>query len=379
MTTRIAAFALALVLFSNVGFGEDAAHRDVCHQLVPNPPKVTQFYEDNPTYLDPNIDSSIPTGTPESQGMQSAPLLKGAAYLTSLAQPLSLLVIKNGVIVFEKYFHGSRIEAANNVHSSSKTILSALIGIAIRERYLSGVDQKISEILSPKFKIKSTKQGITIKHLLSMSAGFDWVEDETEYDIEAHSNWVQSILNLPLALTPGTGFNYDTGLTHMLSAIISESSGMDTCAFAEKYLFEPMGITVKHWGVDPQGYYSGGYNLYLTARDLAKIGQMYLQKGEWQGRSLVPSEYIEAATSNGVASDHPEYTYGYLWWLLNAKGHVAHKMWGYGGQYVYVVPDLDLVFVTTADTKDDHPEMDGDAFLAKYVIPAAVRKARHRH
>jgi len=371
MKLRTASLVLTLVFGLNVGYAKDASSHDVCRQLVPNPSKVTQFYEDNPTYIDPTVNpNDWTTGTPESQGINSNVLMQGVAALQKLPQPFSFLVIRNGVLVFEQYLHGSQMASANNVHSSSKTIISGLVGIAIREGFLSGVDQKISEILSPKFKFRGAKQNVTLHDLLTMTAGLNWEEDTTEYEIQDKSNWIQAIWNLSLAEQPGATFNYDTGLTHTLSAIIAESSGMDTCAFAEKYLFDPMGITVKHWGIDPQGYYSGGYNLYLTARDLAKVGQMYLQNGDWNGTSLVPAQWIQDATSNGIPSDQADSTYGYLWWLTNSHGHVVHKMWGYGGQFVYVIPDLNLVFVTTADTSQDYTEMDGNAFLTEYVMPA---------
>ena len=379
MFLRLARFTLLSVLITPASYAKDANHRDGCRQLMPDSSPVKNFYEENPTYIDPGVDlTAFKTGTPESQGMRTDLLEQGTAKLSSLPQPLSFLVLKNGVLVYEKYFKGSQVTHSNNIHSSSKTLLSGLVGIAIREGFITSVDQKISDILSPKFYMKNSRKSIAVRHLLTMSAGLDWTEDSTEYDIELTPNWVQGILNLRLAQSVGAGFNYDTGLTHLLSAIITESSGMDTCSFAEKYLFDPMDITIKHWGKDPQGYYSGGYNLYLTARDLAKVGQMYLQKGEWNGKSIVPADYIAAATQPGIPSDHPEYTYGYLWWLMNDSGRAIYKMWGYGGQFVYIVPDLNLVFVTTADTKNEYTELDGDHFLLNYVIPAATNKKKSR-
>ncbi len=374
---RTVALVAGLCGSLNLCFAEDAGSHDTCQQLVPNPAVITQFYEDNPTYQDPTQNPNAwPTGTPESQGLQTSVLDQGTAALNLLPQAFSFLVIRNGVLVYEKYLHGSQMADANNVHSSSKTIIGGLVGIALREGFLKGIDQPIADILSPKFKITGKeKQGIVIKDLLTMTGGFKWTEDTTEYTIQDYPNWVQALLNLKMAANPGTKFNYDTGLTHLLSAIITESSHMSTCAFAEKYLFDPLGITVKHWGIDPQGYYSGGYNLYLTPRDLATIGQMYLQNGEWNGNSLVPADWIQESTSTGIPSDDPPSTYGYLWWLLNANGHAVHKMWGYGGQFVYVVPDLDLVFVSTANTAQDFTEMDGDTFFSQYVLPAVVSAA----
>ncbi len=346
---------------------------ETCPQQVPNPPEVTSFYEDDPTYVDPDVSpTNFETTTPESQGMISQRLASGAALLETVPQALSLLVIRNGKLVFERYFHGSQSNHANNIHSASKTLLSGLIGIALEEGFIESIDEKISDILPQDLNFNEKAKSLTVKHLLTMSAGFDWKEDQSESLIENEENWLQAILNLPILQTPGTAFNYNTGLTHLLSAVLTESSEMDTCNFGSKYFFRPMGISIKHWGRDPQGYYSGGYNLYLTALDLAKVAQMYLQKGEWDGKVVVPSHWIQEATQPKIQSEHPQYTYGYLWWLFTAGGHAIYKMWGYGGQYAYLVPDLNLVMVTTADTKEVYPEFDADNFLLNQIIGAVT-------
>ncbi len=372
------------VFFSLIGCGASQKRQDnpeesqeVCPQQVPNPPTVDQFYENDPTYVDPNASKiTFPMGTPESQGLDSTILAKAEAALQSLPQTYSFLVIRNGVLVDERYFHGSNYDQANNIQSASKTILSGLIGIALNKGLLVSVDQKISDVLSPDFTFTAMTKQLTLRHLLTMSAGISWIEDTTENAIEDADNWVQAILNLPFVATPGSLFNYDTGLTHLLSAVLTEGTGIDTCSFAAQYLFKPLGITIKHWGRDPQGYYSGGYNLYLTPRDLARVALMYLQKGEFQGQSVVPADWIAEATTSKIQSEHPQYTYGYLWWLFTAAGHPVYKMWGYGGQFAYLVPDLNLIMVTTTDTRDDYVEMDGDPILINDVIAAVTSKKK---
>lgn len=331
---------------------------------------VASFYEDNPTYQDPSSDGGTwPTGTPESQGLDRNLLGEGTRALEKLPHPFSFLVLRHGVLVWEQYFHGSRATDSNNVHSASKSILSALIGIALREKYLSHVDQPIAEILSPKFKLSSAKRKLTLRNLLTMSAGIEWVEDDTEYEIETEPNWCQAILNLPQKSKAGTKFLYSTANTHLLSAILTEATGMSTRAFAEKYLFQSLGVTVEHWGRDPQGYHSGGYNLYLTPRELGRLGQLYLQKGTWKGESLVPEAWVTESWKPHQKKDSI-HQYGYLWWQFKVGSQRVNKMWGYGGQFVFAVPDQDLLVVMTADTKDEFPEVDGNAFIAKYVLPA---------
>jgi CubicO group peptidase (beta-lactamase class C family) len=335
---------------------------------------VDSFYEDNPTYLAPLSDGGDwPIDTPESAGLRRAPLQRGADRLASLPQPLSFLVFRHGTLVWEKYFHGSQVSHSNNVHSASKSIIGALVGIALREGFLDRPDQSIADLLANDFKVGAKKQ-ITLRHLLTMTSGLEWTEDKSEYEIEETSNWTQAILNLAQRDQPGSKFFYSTANTHLLSAILTKATGLDTCSFARKYLLDPMGMTVEHWGRDPQGFFSGGYNLYLTPRELAKFGQLYLKKGEWNGEALVPSDWVEASVKPSQTVDANR-KYGYLWWLVDLQGHPAYKMWGYGGQFVYVLPSLDMVVVTTADTKSDHAELNGDEFLSTYVLPSVTRKA----
>ena len=139
------------------------------------------------------------------------------------------------------------------------------------------------------------KKKITLRHLLTMRSGLEWTEDSTEDQVEKAPDWVQAILGRPLASAPGTAYNYSSGNTHVVSAVLQKATGMSTCQFARRYLFGPMGITAEHWGRDPRGVFSGGYNLYLTPRELAKFGLLYLHGGKWNGRQLVPPDAVRAA------------------------------------------------------------------------------------
>jgi len=330
---------------------------------------VTSFYEDNPTYQAPtSAGDGWEMGTPESVGMSSALLEKAAQNLAQVPQSLSFLVIRRGVLVFERYFHGSAKLHSNNIHSASKSILSALTGIALREAFLHSVDQKISTILSPRYTVPENKKNLTVRHLLTMSGGLAWTEDETEYEIEVRRDWVKAILALRPIKPVGETFFYNTGLTHLLSAVLTEASGLSTSALAKKYLFKPLGATFEHWGHDPQGYNSGGYNLYLTPRAMAKFGQLYLQQGVWHGQQIVPQAWVEESLQVQSTVDSTR-DYGYLWWLPKFHNHAVKKMWGFGGQFVYLIPGSDTIVVMTADTKKDYPEMNGDSFLQRYFFP----------
>lgn len=321
------------------------------------------FYENNPVYPAPAADGvGWDSGTPESAGLSIAWLEAGAKKLAGLPQSRSFVVAHDGRIVFERYFHGATAHDSYNVHSASKSLLGALVGIAV-QRGLLHLDDRLGELLGAKFRVPADKRDVTVRHLLSMTSGIRWTEDETESRIEKTADWVQAILDLPRAAAPGKKFNYSTGNTHLLSAILTEASGMPLDVFANRFLYGPLGVTVEHWGHDPQGYRSGGYNFYVTPRELLKLGRLFLDGGS----ELVPASWITVSWAKAARVDD-DYDYGFLWWLHSVRGRRVKKMWGYGGQFVYVVPSKALVVVLTADTRQEHDELDGDAFLGKYVL-----------
>lgn len=345
-----------------------------CEAIYDWPGHGRVFYETNPTYHDPAGVYAWPTASPREMGVDAAlldPAIKGL-----LASPTAagVLVVRNGKVIAERYANGSAADQANNIHSASKSMLSALVGIAIREGLIDSVDQKVADFL-PSYLDDgdADKARITIAHLLTMSAGLAWEEDATEYAIEDEADWVGAILARPVVTEPGESFRYSTGLTHVLSAVLTSATGLSTCAFAHRYLFGPMGITAEHWGRDPQGIQSGGYNLYMTPREMAAFGQLYLQGGSWHGAQIVPADWV-ATSLRPQQVDDDVYRYGYLWWLRDLGGHDTAIAWGWGGQLIYVVADLDLVVVITSDTSDDLPmtEIEGFANRAHQFVRDAV-------
>jgi CubicO group peptidase (beta-lactamase class C family) len=346
-----------------------------CESLWQREDQGDTFYENNPTYIDPIDDTSAWTfSEPEEQGMSSTPLADAASDLSARPYLASFLVLRNDAIVFEEYFNGSSARDSNNVHSASKSILGAVAGIAVEQGHISR-EQRLSEILQADFSSISDpgKGAITVENLLTMTAGFAWEEDSSEYELEVESNWVQAILELPLSDAPGSTFNYSTGQSHLLSAVISESTGTSLCEFAHANLLGPLGITAEHWGRDPQGYFSGGYNLYLTPRELAKFGLLLLRKGRWGGRQLVPESWV-ADSVRWQQDTGDGWGYGYQSWLTRMDNHDVHVAWGFGGQLVYVIPDLDLVIVMTTNTKDFSIDFDGATLVNDYVIPAVTTR-----
>lgn len=321
-------------------------------------------------------EDGITVSDPKEQGMDAA-LLKEADNYISQTSALSFIVMRGGFVVHEKYYGDNGQSTYNNVFSVTKSVISALTGIGIREGNIGSVDDRLESYL-PSYVIDTADKrwsDITLKHLLTMTPGF--LEDLASWT--RSEDWIKATFQLPLSYRPGERFQYANSASHMVSAVLTKASGMSTFDFAEKYLFKPMGITNKKWSQDPSGYYTGYANLFLRPRDMAKFGQLYLNRGKWEGRQLVPEEWVEASTSvmydfnkeedRGFANG-----YGYKWWINGETGYYMYSAVGYGGQSINVIPDLDLVVVFTAIPDAPVPFIDEFRFevLKKYVIPAVL-------
>ena len=336
-----------------------------CEAIYDRPDHGETFYESNPTHLDRRGAFVWASGSPRDVGMDETILNRGIDDLLSVPTAFGVLVVRDGKLVAERYGNGSAADHANNIHSASKSVMSALVGIAIREGYIKSVDQKVADFLPAYFDDGDTdKAQITVAHLLTMSAGLSWSEDLTEFEIQTEEDWVAAIVSRTLMDTPGSAFHYSTGLTHVLSAVLSAATGMSTCDFAHRYLFAPLDITAEHWGRDPQGVYSGGYNLYLTPREMAAFGQLYLRGGRWQGEQVVPSAWVGESWQPHQTDDE-DYSYGYLWWLRAFGGHQVAFAWGWAGQMIFVVPDLDIVVVVTGDSSGEASPLDDGNFASR--------------
>ncbi len=344
-----------------------------CESISPDPATVTDFYEDNPTYTD-EADDILPTATPDEMGMDGRMLDAAAEKLGGIPVTWSFLVLRHGSVVAEHYFNGSDSTASNNVHSASKSILGALTGIAIDEGVLSGLDQPVAELLPDLFEgLSADKQAISVEQLLTMTSGLRWVEDETEYDMQKSDDWLAAYLAQPLDHAPGTYFEYSTGSTHLLGAALSSAAGVSYCDYAHDHLLSSLSIEAEHWGRDPQGWFSAGFNVYLTPRELARFGQAMLDGGVWDGTQVVPADWVDASFQHHQDAGM-EYGYGYLWWLWEPLEMTIPIAWGYGGQLVYVVPDYDIVMVVTTNTADYDPsDFDAGDILMGFVIDAVYK------
>ncbi len=267
----------------------------------------------------------------------------------------SLLASWRGEVVLERYFNGARATRAANVKSVSKSIISALVGVAIDRGMVPGPETPIRTYFPEIAKDKDArKQRITIEDLLTMRSGLESTSNRNYGAWVQSRNWVQHALAKPLFAEPGTEMEYSTGNTHLLSAILTKATGASTWQFAQDSLAKPLGFTLPRWPQDPQGIYFGGNDMLLTPRQMISFGELYLRhgrisvKGSDPTTHVVPQKWIERSFVPRGVSPISGHRYGYGWWMRELAGHQAYFAWGFGGQYIILVPDLDLVVVTTS-------------------------------
>jgi CubicO group peptidase (beta-lactamase class C family) len=261
----------------------------------------------------------------------------------------SLIVSRRGEVVLERYFNGTRATRPANVKSVSKSVISALVGIAIQRKMIPGVDAPIATWFSElKTDREATKQAITIENLLTMQSGLESTSNRNYGAWVQSRNWVQYALRRPLLASPGTSMQYSTGNSHLLSAILTTATRSSTWRFANDTLGRPLGFSFPQWPRDPQGIYFGGNDMLMTPRQMVSFGELYLNRGRAGGSQVVPESWVQQSLVPRGRSPISGNEYGYGWWIREMGGHRAYYAWGFGGQYIFVVPDLDLVVVTTS-------------------------------
>jgi CubicO group peptidase (beta-lactamase class C family) len=309
--------------------------------------------------------------TPEQQGVNSETLLKMFEFIlsSSTLDFHSAIIIRHGHIITEAYWAPYHKNTTHNIKSVTKSIMSALVGLSLEKNHLTNLGQKVSEFYS-EYTNDSLKRNISLHDLLTMCSGLDWKEDAgpSPYDL---NSWTK----VTMKYEPGEIFEYNTALTHMMSAILTKACGESTKDFADEWLFKPLGINNYQWRKSEDGIYYGGSDLFMTSRDMAKFGLLFLNDGIWNNKSIVPKEWVKQSTS--VRVHIPKdlayavgLEYGYWWWIQEK----AYMAWGAGGQYIIVNPDLDLVVVFTADGFDNINRYDRfmKRFLEDYIYSAAI-------
>jgi CubicO group peptidase (beta-lactamase class C family) len=297
--------------------------------------------------------------TPAEQGLDPmlvAEMYRDAAELETL---YSLLVVKNGYLVAETYFNEGSVDQKARLQSVTKSVTSAMVGIALEQGCLSSVDQKMldsfpdvaDQITDPR------KAQITIRDLLEMRAGYPREEsDQALWDGLLSGHYPPLVAAFPLVSDPGTRFHYSNLSSNWLGIIVDRSCGMSLKAYAEEHLFAPLDVEPGEWGQDAEGHNNGCGDLHLTARDAAKFGLLYLDDGAYKGQQIVPADWVhDSLQTYSVNEDvvkrvgrFRDIGYGYQWWSADAGGRHVNFAWGHGGQLVVLVADFDLVVVTTS-------------------------------
>ncbi|HEX2204889.1 MAG TPA: serine hydrolase [Longimicrobium sp.] len=290
-----------------------------------------------------------------------------------------MIVAREGEIVEERYWRGAAADRRTNVKSVSKSVLALLVGIAVAEGEVR-LDQPVAELLPEHFGARADprKRAITLEHLVSMRSGLESTSFSDYGAWVSSPNWVRYQVERPMVDHPGGRMIYSTGSSHLLSAALTRATGMSTYEYARRKLAQPLGIDLRPWQRDPQGIYFGGNEMRLTPRDMLRIGELFRNGGRHGGAQVVPKAWIEASTRPLGTSPWNGHRYGYGWWIKEARGHPVYFAWGYGGQYVFVVPGLALtaVFVSEADGPRTSGHLGAiHALLDDYLVPAAEAAA----
>lgn len=265
----------------------------------------------------------------------------------------SLLISHGGELVFEEYYNGRNATQPANMKSASKSVISGLVGIAIERGLIDSIDVRIAEFF-PEY-ISTTRNAdklqITVEDLLTMQSGLETTSNRNYGKWVLSDNWVEFALDQPLIATPGTRMLYSTGSTHLLSAILERASGKTTKEFAQEVLASALGFSLAYWSQDPQGVYFGGNDMEMSPRQMLRFGELYLRDGVYQGKQVIPAEWVTQSFIPHAASPRGQGRfYGYGWWLRDLAGLQVPVAWGYGGQLIFVVKEFDLVVVATSDS-----------------------------
>ncbi len=297
------------------------------------------------------------------------------AEAATLPRMRSLLVSVDGTILAERYFSGASASRTTNIKSASKSIVSALVGIAIDRGLITSVQDPIARYLPSEVGSDPVKSAITIEDLLTMRTGLETTSNRNYGRWVMSPNWVRFVLQQPMEDEPGGRMIYSTGSTHLLSAILTRATRTSTLEFARTALAAPLGFTLSAWPRDPQGIYLGGNEMPMRPRDMLRIGELYLNGGRYDQRQIVSSGWIQESIVPRTTSRWSERQYGYGWWIRTLADTPVFYAWGYGGQFIFVAPSVRTVDVVTSvvepgSERRDHLDAIYD-IVERHVIPVA--------
>jgi len=317
-------------------------------------------------------DASWRSSPPEQQGIESSRL---AAMFEHVAQAgydvHSVLIIRHGYLVTEAYADPYTRDLPHDLFSCTKSVTGTLLGMTIGDGLVTNVGAHLDDFFADEAKDAGAGE-IPLEALLTMSAGFPGIAVLRSADLAQKDDAVRFVLGLPRSSESNRSFIYSNASPHLVSAAVKKVTGSDTLFYAQDRLFDPLGIRCNRWPADKSGVQIGGSGLRLTPLDMAKLGYLYLTNGVWKGKQIVPAEWVKAATRQHIPTsgmnEAENHGYGYFWWMNDFGGFSAH---GTGGQYIFVVPRLDLVVVFTgmlAETDFPVPYR----LMTDFVLPAVV-------
>ncbi len=318
--------------------------------------------------------TTLPRSTPEAEGVSSEHIIKFLdAVANSKHEFHSIMILRHGKVVAEGWWNPYRPDLKHTLYSLSKSFTATAIGFAVSEKKLSIDDKVVSffpdetpSSISPKLEV------LQVKHLLGMSVG---QEPDPTGKVAVRDNWARAFFSIPLIHEPGTKFLYNSAGTYMLSAIVQKVTGEKTVDYLRPRLFQPLGIVGEDWEVDGQGINTGGWGLRLKTEDIAKFGQLFLQKGIWNGKQILPSAWIEEASTMKIMQepdapqtkkDSSDWLQGYGYQMWRSRNN-SYRGDGAFGQYMLVLPEKDAVIAITSETSSMQEELD---LVWKHLLPA---------
>lgn len=314
--------------------------------------------------------------SPSEQGLSNDTLKK---MYNLFGQAGTIVIVRNGYIVSENYPAPFDTNYLHHIHSCTKSITSIIAGIAISAGIMNIDSSVLSYFPDYQFKnITTQKQAIKIKHILSMSDGLDWKDGIGGKDLLAmldQPDWTQFYLDKPMTFQPGSHFNYSCGASQLLLTIIQRSQGIKAEEYAKIKIFNPLGIKNYKWDYEHsfKGVTPGAWGLYLTVRDMAKLGYLYLNNGTWDSAQIVSKEWVKESTSEQISRGVNNDAYGYQWWILNGYPVYAYTARGwYGNHYAFItiVPSYDLVVAIAGDI----PNSQASDIIKKYVLKSIMKE-----
>ncbi|WP_138495859.1 serine hydrolase domain-containing protein [Paenibacillus pinistramenti] len=310
--------------------------------------------------------------------------------LHDLLSPVNLrscLISRRGELVYEQYRRPQTARETAKINSCTKSILSSLLCIAMDRGLLPEPHTPASDFF-PKLAHSedSRKRSLTLGHLLTMTAGFEWTEfggPNSFPHMTRTSNWIDYVLEHPLADEPGTKMVYNSGVSQMLSTILAQAAGMPVAEFAEKNLFGPLDITSYEWETDPQGVHTGGFGLKLRPSDMLKFGQLFLQEGRWKDRQLLSPELVKKSVTPYITVNEPwRGHYSWHWWADTFEEQTEQDTEpalsfdyfyarGFGGQFIHIIPSMEMVVVLTHDNRKNSKYPD---VFRSYIAPLLLEQ-----